>query len=154
MKNWLMLFVLAGLPACQTTDERIIDMGESIRHDDFVYSVRRVSNTDGSSRLNRANPENRLWLVVFRVDNQAKRVAHTWSDSTAYVTDSAGHRYENMAYARTGPKLTQAGQTDSTTLVFSLPKTLTRPYLQVRGETLMGDVFDGGQFEKTKIRLF
>lgn len=154
MKTGFALLLLTGLVACQTADQPVIGIGEGIRHDDFVYSVRRVNRMDGSSRLNRANPANRLWMVVFRVENQAKRVAHPWSDSTAYVTDSAGNRYESMTYAFAKPKLTPAGQTDSTTLLFSLPKTLTQPYLQVRGETLMGDVLDGRQYEKTKIRLF
>ncbi len=154
MRKQLSVLLLLGLIACQTAGEKVIGVGEGIRHDDFVYSVRRVQATDGSSRLNRANAENRLWMVVFQVDNQAKRVAHPLSDSAAFVTDSAGHRYENIRRSPTGQTVTPAGKVDSTVLLFSLPKTLTRPYLQVRGETLMGDVFDGGQFEKTKIRLF
>lgn len=154
MRSTGVLSLLVGLAACQTAGDPIIGIGEGIRHDDFVYSVRRVNRLDGSSRLNRANPENRLWMVVFRVENQARRVAHSWSDSTAFVVDSAGNRYESMTYAVAKPKRTPAGQTDSTTLLFSLPKTLTRPYLQVRGETLMGDVLDNRQYEKAKIRLF
>ena len=154
MKKTVFLLVLTGFIACQTADEREIGIGEGIRHDDFVYSVRRVQATDANSRLNRANAANRLWLVVFQVENQAKRVAHPWSDSTAFVTDSAGHRYENLRRSPTGQTVTPAGRIDSTVLIFSLPTTLTRPYLQVRGETLMGDVFDGSQFERTKIRLF
>lgn len=154
MKKNVLLLLLTGFVACRTGDEKTIGVGEGIRHDDFVYSVRRVRATDGSSRLNRANAENRLWMVVFQVDNQAKRVAHSWSDSTAYVTDSVGNRYDSQYRPANGPHLTAPGKVDSTVLLFSLPKTLTRPYLQVRGETLMGDVFDGKQFERTKIRLF
>ena len=154
MKKPLVALLIAGLVACRPANEKTIGVGEGLRHDDFVYSVRRVITTDASSRLNRADPNNRLWLVVFQVENQAKRVAHPWSDSTAFVTDSAGHRYENKRRSPTGQTVTPAGQTDSTTLVFSLPNTLTRPYLRVRGETLMGDVLDDNQFERTKIRLF
>lgn len=152
MKQLFSVFLLTGLMACQSAGEKVIGLGDGIRHDDFVYSVRRVSVMAGSSRLLRTNPTDRLWLVVFQVENQAKRVAHTWSDSTAFVVDSAGNRYENLR--KSLPHVTPAGKTDSTTLLFSLPPTLTRPYLQVRGETLMGDVVDGQQFEKTKIRLF
>lgn len=154
MKNRLLLWLLLGLTACQTADEKVVGIGEGIRHDDFVYSVRRVNVTDGGSRLNRTNPDNRLWLVVFQVDNQAKQVGYTWSDSTAFVTDSTGNRYEALSRMPTGPKTTPAGQTDSTTLLFSLPQTLTQPYLRVRGETLPGDILDGRHVEKTQIRLF
>ena len=43
---------------------------------------------------------------------------------------------------------------ERTALVFDVPKDVKEPFLQVRGELLMGDVFDGNQFEKTKVRLF
>lgn len=153
MKNAPALLVVAGLMACQTGEQKVVGIGEGIRHNDFVYSVRRVNVTDASSRLPRSNPDNRLWLVVFQVENQAQ-VAQAWSDSTAFVTDSAGNRYESLARMPTGPHRTPAGRTDSTTLLFSLPQTLTRPYLLVRGETPPGDVPDGRPVDNTKIRLF
>ncbi|MBC8155860.1 MAG: hypothetical protein H7Z72_23470 [Bacteroidetes bacterium] len=154
MTNKLFLLLLLGLIACQTADEKVVGIGEGIRHDDFVYSVRRVNVTDGGSRLNRTNPDNRLWLVVFQVANQAEQAGYIWSDSTAFVSDSAGNRYEALSRMPTGPKTTPAGQTDSTTLLFSLPQTLKQPYLLVRGETRPGDLLDGRHVGKTKIRLF
>ena len=50
--------------------------------------------------------------------------------------------------------VTPAQVTESTMLVFDVSKDVREPYLQVRGEVLMGDAFDGSQYKKTKVKLF
>ena len=50
--------------------------------------------------------------------------------------------------------ITPAGVTDLTIFVFDIPKEIKQPYLKVRGEFLMGDMFDGSQFANTKIKLY
>lgn len=156
-----MLTVGVCLGACQTADEKLIGPGDPIRHDDFVYSVQRVTGQDSIGSL---KPAGRFWVVQFRVENQAVRVNHAWTNTTAFVTDN-GRAYENQPNAQQrlnqiqpfgwqANYLTPAGRTDSTRLVFDLPVSIQHPYLQVRGEVLMGDVFDGRQFERTKVRLF
>jgi hypothetical protein len=103
--------------------------------------------------------------VTFKVENLAMRVGHRWDTTIGYVVDRDGRSYENNDAAR---RLllegdggvarrsfdTPAGCTDSTVLVFDIPDDAHEPCLQVRGELLMGDLFDGDQFEKTKVRLF
>lgn len=49
---------------------------------------------------------------------------------------------------------TAAGEVQTTRLVFDLPNDVTEPCLMVRGEFLMGDLLDGNQFKKTRIRLY
>ncbi|GAB2595517.1 hypothetical protein GCM10027190_49790 [Spirosoma areae] len=150
------------LNACQTAHEKEIGLADPILHDDFLYSVQQVNVRDTLGTL---KPRGRFWIVTFQVDNQAKRVDHKWTNTTAFVTDASGQVFENQTNAQQQLNTLQpfgwhdqyktpAGHTDSTQLVFDLPKTVRKPYLQVRGAILMGDVLDGRQFERTKIRLF
>lgn len=158
----LLLLLLLLNMACQEAPEKIIGLNQNIHHDDFEYVVRSVQVLDSLGSLKSAKRQ--YYIVTFQVENQAKRVEHPWSSATAYLSDEQGHTYENQTtlqqfYQQMWPFnlkenfVTPAGQTDSTVLVFEVPRG-TKPYLQVRGETLMGDFFDGGQFEKMKIRLF
>ena len=153
---------LVLLGSCQTASEKQIGLGETTQHDDFFYSARQVERADSLGPL---KPKGRFWVVTFRVDNKAKRVEHPWTNATALVADENGRVYENQPEAqqqlnRIAPfgwqekYITPAGRIDSTRLVFDLPTSVQKPYLQFRGETLMGDVFDGSQFEHTKVRLF
>lgn len=163
MKPYLLLVILAAeLSACRSADDKPIGLGQPIRHDDFLYSVRRVETPD---RIGTLHSTGRFWVVTFVVQNEARRVSHAWTNATAYVTDEHGRTYENQPSAqqqlnRAQPfgwrnqYVTPAGRTDSTRLVFDLPASVRRPYARVRGDVLMGDVFDGGQFETSKIRLF
>ena len=147
--------------ACQTASEKEVGLNTPIRHDDFLYSARRVVVQDSIDKLKASG---RFWIVTFRVDNQAKRVEHQWANTTAYVVEN-GKTFENQPQAQQrlnqlqlfGWKeqyITLAGRTDSTRLVFDLPLSVTKPYLKMRGDLLMGDVFDGQQVEHTSVRLF
>lgn len=158
----LLLMATGLLAACQTANEKQIGLNEPIRHDDFLYSVRRAVVQDSIGSL---KPRGRFWIVTFQVENQAVRVGHQWTNATAFVADANGRVYENSPTAQQrlnqvnsfnwqDKYLTPARRTDSTRLVFDLPTSVRQPYLQVRGEVLMGDVFDGRQFERTRVRLF
>lgn len=163
MKPIFVLFVLAGLlGACSQATEKQIGLSERVQHDDFFYSAQRAVLRDSIGSL---KPTGRFWIVTFWVDNEARRVEHPWTNSVAFVTDSRGHVYENRPDAQLRLNQTEpfgwknkystpAAHTDSTRLVFDLPGTVLKPYLQLQGETLMGDVFDENQFEHTKVRLF
>lgn len=162
MKTTLLLLALVcGLSACQIAAEKQIGLHVPIRHDDFMYSVQRVTRQDHIGPL---KPAGQFWIVTFRVDNQAVRVGHDWANTTAFVIDGT-RTYENRTDAQRRLNQlepfgwqpayhTPAGQTDSTRLVFDLPASVRKPFLQVRGEWLMGDALDGNQFERTKVRLF
>ena len=148
--------------ACNQASDQEIGLNVPTQHDDFFYAAQSISIRDSIGSM---KPKGHFWIVTLRVDNQAKRVDHEWTNRTAFVTDANGQVYENQPDAQQllnqhqpfGWKqtyVTPAGHTDSTRLVFDLPTTLQHPYLQYRGALLMGDAFDGQQFEHTKVRLF
>jgi hypothetical protein len=148
------------------TQERIIEVNERIHHDDFEYRVTRFLVTDsiGSGNELKKAPGH-FYIVTFEVENRAKRVNHRWNNTIAYIVDDQGRTHENVPelqvllnrlqpfnYAE--QHVTPAGAAETTRLVFDLPANISHPYLMVRGELLMGDVFDGKAFARTKVRLF
>jgi hypothetical protein len=155
------LALLPFVAAC-VASERTIDRGERIHHDDFTYAVQEVE------RLPEIGPRSAagiFYAVTFIVENHALRVNHQWNNHIAYVVDARGHEYDNdepaqRAFARARGThylesyITPAGADESTVLVFDLPRDVSSPCLKVRGELLMGDVFDGNQYARTRVRLF
>lgn len=146
--------------------EKVIGINERIHHDDFEYKVIQLTVTDsiGSGEKQR-RATGLYYLVTFEVENRAKRVNHEWDNSIAYVIDDLGRKYENLPelqeflntlqpFSYSPQHVTPAGASETTRLVFDLPRNVARPYLMVRGELLMGDLFDGKAFTRTKVRLF
>jgi hypothetical protein len=142
--------------------DRVIARGARIHHDDFEYSVRQIDRTDqiGARRASGA-----FYIVTFQVENRAGRVAHRWSNEIAYIVDDSGRQYENdgeaqkaldavKPFGRKDRYVTPAEAVETTMLVFDLPNDVTEPYLKVRGEFLMGDLFDANRYQRTRIRLF
>lgn len=145
---------------------RIVAVREQIHHDDFEYRVTEfeVADSIGSGATIR-KAAGHFYIVTFEVENRAKRVNHVWDNSIGYIVDEQGRKFENLpewqALLNTSqpfnysPRhVTPAGATETTRLIFDLPRDCTHPYLMVRGELLMGDVFDGKAFTKTKVKLF
>jgi hypothetical protein len=167
MKHSLYFIVLLLLTSCNSDKTvNIIGVGERIHHDDFEYSVSNYMITrflkNGSDTL-KAN--GMFYLVSFRVENRAMRVGHNWDNNIGFIVDGSGGKYENLPQVQQFLEKskpfgyhekynTPAGATDSTCLAFDLPLTVTRPFFLVRGETLMGDMFDRGKFRRTMIKLF
>jgi hypothetical protein len=145
---------------------RVIEVNERIHHDDFEYSVTHFVVTDSIGSGNeQKRASGHFCIVTFEVENRAKRVNHKWDNTIAYIVDDQGRSYENVpelqvSLNRVQPfnyaeqHLTPAGETEATQLVFDLPANISHPYLMVRGELLMGDVFDGKAFARTKVKLF
>jgi hypothetical protein len=140
----------------------MIDLGDNIHHDDFEYSVQHLDRTEEIGNL---RTRGTFLLVTFQVENQAKRVNHRWSNDIAYIVDAAGVEYENNTEAQKeldrikpfGYKpeyVTPAGNTETTILVFDVPKSVTQPFLKVRGSLMMGDVFDLNEYTRTRVKLF
>jgi hypothetical protein len=170
MKTSIFLLIqtawLLAISCSPSRPEIVIDVNEPIHHDDFEYSVtqclvRQKIGEDADGLI--ANGD--FYVITFRVTNNAKRINHQWDRSIAYVIDEKGTIYENQkkaqvlfdrlqSMARKESYLTPAQSQDSTHLIFELPSDIKTPYLMVRGETLMGDFFDGGKFKRTKIKLF
>ena len=165
--NFLLIIVsLISISCASKKPEIVIGLTEGIHHDDFEYSVTNYSDDQkigvGSDTL---MAKRKFYIVTLEVLNEAKRVNHEWDNSIAYVIDEAGNTYENnvenqQLLNRQTPfgwlekHLTKPQSKDSTRLVFELPLNIKHPYLMVRGETLMGDFFDGEKFKRTKIKLF
>jgi hypothetical protein len=152
----------AAMMASCSVKEKVIAVGQNIHHDDFEYSVQNVEKTD---HVGDVRAHGVFYVVKFQVENRARRVDHRWTNSVAYLIDEIGIRYDNemqaqeelnriQPFAYKSDYVTPAGSTESTMLVFDVPKTVSQPYLQVRGSILMGDVFDGDQYQKTKVKLF
>lgn len=145
---------------------RIVAVKERIHHDDFEYRVTEFEVADSlRSGATIKKAAGYFCIVTFEVENRAKRVEHAWDNSIGYIVDDQGRRFENLPELQTFLNtfqpfnyslrhVTSAGATETTRLVFDLPRDCTRPYLMVRGELLMGDIFDGKAFTKTKIKLF
>jgi hypothetical protein len=151
-----------GLAAACGGPAQTIGIGQNIHHDDFEYSVQRVEKLD---RIGALAPGGVFYVVTFQVDNRAKRVGHEWDNALAYLVDEQGREYEDIPAAQkqlNGVEPfgyrdryhTNAGDTERTKFVFDLPRTAASPCLRVRGETLMGDVFDASQFRRTQIKLY
>jgi hypothetical protein len=162
----LATMILASCARKSAKDEIIIGLSEGIRHDDFEYVVTdfTIQKTIGEGDRALAAKGN-FYIVSFKVSNEAKRVKHEWDNSLAYLIDEAGMVYNNdsisqSALERNSPfgllqkYTTEHQNTQETKFVFDLPENVKRPYLMVRGETLMGDFFDGGKFKRTKVKLF
>jgi hypothetical protein len=143
-------------------NEKTIDPGENIHHDDFEYSVQHLDRTGEIGNLRTSGT---FLIVTFQVENRAKRVNHRWSNDVAYIVDTAGVEYDNNTEAQKeldrikpfGYKpeyVTPAGNTETTILVFDLPKSVSQPYLKVHGSLMMGDVFDLNEYTRTRVKLF
>jgi len=155
-----LLFALIFMSCTQTGN--LIGLKEKIHHDDFRYSVQNVEKTE---RIGDIKSKGMFYLVTFRVENEAKRVDHKWDNYIAITVDENGTIYKNIYDMQINLKkakdfnlkekyITSAGKSEETILVFDIPNDVKEPYLKVNGDFLMGDLFDGSQFKKTKIKLF
>jgi hypothetical protein len=167
MRKTFIIPALLLLMSCTSNKTPLVTgVGERIHHDDFEYTVTNYMITqilkNGTDTL---KAQGMFYLVKFRVENRAMRVGHDWDNSIGFIIDGKGGKYENIPqvqrfFEKSHPfgyrekYNTPAGDSDSTFLAFDLPLTVTRPFLMVRGETLMGDMFDRGKFRRVAIRLF
>ena len=153
--------------SCTTGNSDIeIGLNENIHHDDFEYSVTNFQITKKIiSYSDSLIAKGKFYIISFVVINEAKRVNHSCNNSIAYIADKSGNKYENDSNAQkilnqaegfgwSMNYTTRYQSSDSTKFVFDLPVDVEYPCLLVRGETLMGDFFDGGKFKRTKIRLY
>jgi len=167
IRPFKIIFFALLLSACgNDKSEHIIQLGQNIHHDDFEYAATNIERLKQiSTGHDSLIAKGRFYVVNFRVINNAKRVNHKWNNSIAYIIDASGKEYENILNAQILLNSVQnfnwqkeyqtlAQAIDSTKLIFDLPANVQKPYLMVRGKTLMGDFFDGGKFRRTKIQLF
>ncbi len=162
----LIALVIAACTSKSKEEEIIIALNEGIHHDDFEYVVTdyKIQKTIGEGEGAIAAKGN-FYIVSFKVVNNAKRVKHEWDNSVAYLTDESGKVYDNDSTAQSVLEkinpfglmtqyTTEHQTTQETKFIFDLTESVKRPYLMVRGETLMGDFFDGNRFTRTKVKLF
>ena len=164
---WLLVAGCLTFISCNSNKrEYVVGIGERIHHDDFEYSVSDIVISrflrNGTDTL---HARGIFYLVNFKVENNAKRVSHEWDNSIAYLVDERSGTFQNdpeiqKFYEKSKPfglkekYVTPAGSADSTYLAFDLPFSVTMPYLKVKGDILMGDVFDGALFRRIRIKLF
>ncbi|HEY3251841.1 MAG TPA: hypothetical protein VGK25_12085 [Ignavibacteria bacterium] len=160
----LTIFLAILFGSCAS--ERTGAINEKIRHDDFMYTVTDI--TKGSLIKEGSNifkARGNFYIIKLKVTNEAKRVEHKWNNNTIYIVDANGKEYENdsevqKVYYRTNfleykdEYVIPHGISGETIFIFDLPVDIKEPYLKFRGEFLMGDLFDRGQFTKTKIKIF
>lgn len=159
----LLLFVL---PFFSCKREYVVNVGERIHHDDFEYSVPNYMITrilrNGEDTI---QAKGMFYIVTFKVENNARRVSHEWDNSIAYIVDERAGEFSNQPeiqklYNQLKPfglkekYVTSAGTADSTCLIFDLPFIVTMPCLKVKGDILMGDVFDGALFRRVRVKLY
>lgn len=154
-------FMVAGLTGCRD-DDPVLQLGESIRHDDFLYTVLAAQPV---LRIGDRVAPGQFLVVHFEVTNRAGRVVHGWSNDIAYLVDAQGRRYENdtdlqraldgiRPFGWSASYLTQAEASQTTMLVFHVPPDAARPLdIRVRGQLLMGDVLDGVRFRRARVRV-
>lgn len=161
-QNWLRTALLCCVifSSC-SAKEKTIGPGENIHHDDFEYSVRTIEKAEQIGTL---RARGGFLIVEFQVENRARRVNHRWSNDIAFVIDANGTQYENEINAQKELNLvkpfnyrpehvTPAGTSETTKLVFDVPPG-GENFLKVRGSVLMGDMFDGDRYRRTRVKLF
>jgi hypothetical protein len=142
--------------------ERVVGVGDRVRHDDFLYSVVGVER---AKQIGNRSAQGTFHIVTFQVENRAGRVVHEWNNDIAYVVDERGRQFDNDQVAQHAlddatpfglrdSYVTRAEMDQRTKLVFDLPDDVKSPYLKFRGFLLMGDVFDGNLYKRTRVRLF
>lgn len=163
MKNILIVFgfMILLLQGC-SREEKVLNIGDKLQHDDFFYSVQKVMKTPDFVGK---KADGTYYVIMFKVQNDAKRTEHEWNRNVLYVVDENGREYENKAelqkeYSRINYEeyresyKTAAGKSDSAVVVFELPNSVKQPYIKYRGEFLMGDLFSGNAFKNSKVKLF
>jgi hypothetical protein len=145
-----------------SNEPKTVNIGDKVQHDDFFYSVQKVMKTPDFVGKKSSGT---FYVVMFKVQNDAKRVEHPWDRNVVYLVDENGKEYESnielekefsrINYEQFKDKyVTAAGSSDSTVLVFDIPNTVKEPYIKFRGDFLMGDMFDGNQFKNSRVKLF
>jgi hypothetical protein len=155
------------LVSCSSNrQEYLIGVGERIHHGKFEYSASDVIITrflkNGSDTL---HAKGMFYLVKFKVENNSKRTGHEWDNSIAYIIDDRAGSFQNMSvvqefYEKSKPfgfkekYITAPGSSDSTYLAFDLPFSVTIPFLKIKGNFMMRDIFDGALFRRVRIKLY
>ncbi len=158
------VLLLALGSGCNRSD-KIIGLNENIHHDDFNYRVaaiekRKAIKADTLQMIAGGT----FYIVTFEVENEARRVGHKWDNQIAFVVSENRDRYENNPAAQRllnedepfgwhATYNTGHGSTERTKLIFDVPGNPAHLYLKVKGQTLMGDVFDLDRFKHVKIKL-
>ena len=162
VRTWpLVVAIASGAFAGCTGQDIVVNLGDSIQHDDFIYRVTHVRTMD---RIGPLRPSGTYHAVTVVVENHAGRVNHVWNNTIAYLIAGDGQTFENDTHAQQALDrltpfgwqdryVTPAEETAHTTLVFDVPTGATPLYVKVRGELLMGDVFAFNRYQRTRVRL-
>ena len=132
--------IYAIVSAAQATHS--VNIGEPIRHDDFLFTVERIASQTSGDRTR--------YHVSILVQNQAVRVGYRWHDAIAYIDDASGVHYRPS----TNDEFVLApGESRITNVAFDLPRTIGRPSLRFWDGIFMGDALNGAAYAKARVGL-
>lgn len=166
MNSFRLFYILFFFGITAGCKNQIIGLNESIRHDDFEYSVTGFEKADSlQSGKFRIYPAGRFVIVHFMVQNNALRVEHKWDNTIAYVMTEKGSTHENNTdlqkmYNSMHPfnwqpeYITDHGDSQETIFVFDVPRNAKNLYVMVRGYMLMGDILNLNEFKRIRIKLY
>jgi len=124
-----------------------VPIGAGVRHDDFTFTVL------GAQRSGAPSGGLADVAVRLRIANQARRVSYRFSPSIAFVVDGKGRRYEAAAARSSPAERIEPGSSAVETLVFRVPSETTEIALGYWDGVLMGDLFDGLQYARARVRI-
>lgn len=163
MKNILIVFgfMILLLQGC-SRDEKVLNIGDKLQHNDNYYSVQKVMKTPDFVGK---KADGTYYVIMFKVQNENKSTDHEWNRNVLYIVDENGREYENKAelqkeYSRINYEeyresyKTAAGKSDSAVVVFELPNSVKQPYVKYRGDSGIGGFFGGNAITNTKVKLF
>jgi hypothetical protein len=138
----------------------VVALGQPIRQDDFQYTVVGVTRSSAlGTAADRTVANGVYYIVMIRVENDARGVAYRWDPSEVRVIDAAGRAYDYSATAQRAldannpPPTVEHGTTALFRVVFDLPRGVADPQLAFSNGILMGDVFDAASYAKARIPL-
>jgi len=138
--------------------DRLVNVGEEIRYDDFGFTVEDVTRTQvAGPKDHPVRSYGTFWVVDLLVENHARRVSYRMGSHTPRLVDEHGHEYpvsrrgqaaldaqRNPELAEDGMKPSSLGPGDRhvTTLVFDVPDDAGDVRLKLVWGGKVGEVLD------------
>ncbi|HLI96425.1 MAG TPA: hypothetical protein VKT72_10105 [Candidatus Baltobacteraceae bacterium] len=142
------ILAVIGYPAwVKLRPPYVVAVGTPIRHDDFFFTVKRVT-------VQRLSDGFTLYHVTINVNNAAKIVNYHWRDDIAYVRafDDRGFGHDFFSETR-GSFTLAAGDARDAELAFRLPNGASSPGVYFWDGIYMGDALNGVAYAKAVVPL-
>ncbi len=159
----VLALIVLGLMALR--QNRTAGLGQTIRFDDFDFTVEQaspLSGTAGPSEAQRPAGDFADYVVRMRVDNRARRVPFTFSGQSFAFADLTGKHPRMRPSAELSPsgerlppasRTLQAGESATVDYVFSLPPDHEDLRLRVLSSGPVGDLLEWLLFGTKQFKL-